>query len=238
MDDPPPDNPDDPCGNGKDPATCDMDDDPPQPDPPKYDDDYKPDEPPCQIMVNGKCVNPDNGKQPKICQNGFCKCFSKRENGTLKEVPCSPTGFYDESCSDPYDAETCSSKWWEDMFPEIDFNDPDDPVLPDYNPNAPYDDFDYNFGDLDTSHNLPNPKQVDNSNNDKNKVDLSDFGVTNHFNASGQCPAPVTVSLGFLNSTMEVSFEYFCSIARILRAVVIAFAWLSALLIIARINRG
>ena len=57
------------------------------------------------------------------------------------------------------------------------------------------------------------------------------------FNSSGQCPAPISVNLGFLNSSMDISFEYFCSIARIIRAVVIAFAWLSGLLIIVRINK-
>lgn len=223
-------------------------------DTPKYDDDYKPEDPPCKIMVNGKCYNennlepydPDNPDDPnnpvnptnrhtdKICSNGYCKCFNKNENGILKEIPCSDNyTFYDESCSDPYDSDTCSSNWQDEMFPEKD--DLPDYNLPDYNPNSSYDDFSYDFDDLDTSHNLPDSNSGISPNN---KVDLSDFGVTNHFRFSGQCPAPILVSLGFLNSSMSISFEYFCSIARIIRAVVIAFAWLSALLIIARINRS
>lgn len=247
MEDPPPADPDDPCGNGKDPATCDMDEDPdPDPEPPKYDDDYKPEDPPCQIMVNGKCYNangmpydPDNPSDPnnpnnpnydggknKICSNGYCKCFKKNENGILKEVPCNDSKFYDESCSDPYDPETCSSNWQEDMFPEME-------DMPDYNPNSQYDDASYNFDGLDTSTDLPDAKDI----KDKSQeVDLSSWGVNDYFNSSGQCPAPSTVSLGMFGS-FEVSYEYFCRIASILRTVVIAFAWLTGLLIIAKINK-
>ncbi|MBO7381246.1 MAG: hypothetical protein J6U05_06225, partial [Neisseriaceae bacterium] len=94
---------------------------------------------------------------------------------------------------------------------------------------------DYDFGDLDTSTNLPDPKDIKDV--PKNEVDLGGFGISGYFDASSQCPAPTTVDLK-LFGTLEISYEYFCSIARILRAVVIAFAWLSALLIIARINRG
>lgn len=247
MEDPPPADPDDPCGNGKDPATCDMDEDPdPDPEPPKYDDDYKPEDPPCQIMVNGKCYNangmpydPDNPSDPnnpnnpnydggknKICSNGYCKCFKKNENGILKEVPCNDSKFYDESCSDPYDPETCSSNWQEDMFPEME-------DMPDYNPNSQYDDASYNFDGLDTSTDLPDAKDI----KDKTQeVDLSSWGVNDYFNSSGQCPAPSTVSLGMFGS-FEVSYEYFCRIASILRTVVIAFAWLTGLLIIAKVNK-
>lgn len=238
---------DDPCGNGKDPETCDMEDpQPDDPEPPKYDDDYKPDDPPCQIMVNGKCYNantgnpydpdnpadpnnpsnPNSGNKNRICSNGYCKCFKKNENGILKEVSCNDSNFYDASCSDPYDPETCSDNWQEDMFPEME-------DMPDYNPNSQYDDATYNFDDLDTSTKLPDAKDI----KDKTQeVDLSSWGVNDYFNSSGQCPAPNTVSLGMFGS-FEVSYEYFCSIARILRTVVIAFAWLTGLLIIAKINK-
>ena len=237
MDEPNPDpeppyNLDDPCGNGKDPATCDdstANDPPLTPDPHYYDDDYKPDNPPCQIMVNGKCVYDDPNRKDKICSNGKCKCFKKDENGILKEVSCNDSNFYDfydASCSDPYDPETCSDNWQEDMFPEME-------DMPDYNPNSQYDDAAYNFDGLDTSTNLPDAKDI----KDKTQeVDLSSWGVNDYFNSSGQCPAPNTVSLGMFGS-FELSYEYFCSIARILRTVVIAFAWLTGLLIIAKINK-
>ena len=228
MEDPPPDdpNPDDPCGNGKDPATCDMDE--PDPDPPKYDDDYKPEDPPCQIMVNGKCVFEDPDRKDKICSNGYCKCFKKDENGILKNVPCNSYPSYDDDpCGNGKDPATCDDST---------ANDPpsgDDDTTSNFNPNSQYDDATYNFDGLDTSTNLPDAKDI----KDKTQeVDLSSWGVNDYFNSSGQCPAPSTVSLGMFGS-FEVSYEYFCSIARILRTVVIAFAWLTGLLIIAKVNK-
>ena len=250
MEDPPPDdpNPDDPCGNGKDPATCDMDEPNPDPETPKYDNDYKPEDPPCQIMVNGKCYNangmpydPDNPSDPnnpnnpsydggknKICSNGYCKCFKKDENGILKEVPCNSYPSYDDDpCGNGKDPATCDDST---------ANDPpssDDDTTSNFNPNSQYDDTSYNFDGLDTSTNLPDAKDI----KDKTQeVDLSSWGVNDYFNSSGQCPAPNTVSLGMFGS-FEVSYEYFCSIARILRTVVIAFAWLTGLLIIAKVNK-
>ena len=239
MDDPPPDDPDDPCGNGKDPATCDMDDPPPDNppdddncDPSKgcYDDDYDPDKPPCKIMVNGKCVYDDDDRKYKICSNGQCKCFDKRDNGTLKEVPCNDSGsangdddndhpFYDEACDDPTDITTCGDLYKDD----------------DYNPNDAHDDFEYDFGDLDPKTDLPDPKDLKDTPKEK-EVDLSGWGVNDYFNSSGYCPSPTTVSLGTFG-TLEVSYQYFCDICRIIRTVVIAFAWLSGLLIITRINK-
>ncbi|MBR7001205.1 MAG: hypothetical protein IKI11_00865 [Neisseriaceae bacterium] len=230
MDDPPPDDPDDPCGNGKDPETCDIDDDPdnpPKPDIPIYDDDYKPDAPPCQIMVNGKCVYDDPNRKDKICNaEGVCKCFEKQANGILKEVPCNSIISYDDDpCGNGKDPATCDDSTADDP--------PDSSTDKSYNPNSEYDDATYNFDDLDTSTKLPDAKDI----KDKTReVDLSSWGVNDYFNSSGQCPAPNTVSLGMFGS-FEVSYEYFCSIARILRTVVIAFSWLTGLLIIAKINK-
>lgn len=196
-------------------------------------------------MVNGKCYNantgnpydPDNPSDPnnpsydggknKICSNGYCKCCEKNENGILKEVPCNDNfNFPDETppldptCEIVIDGECYGS---EKPYENENFN-----------PNTTYDDFSYDFGDLDPNHNLPDPKQIE---QDKSKeVDLSGWGVNSYFNSSGQCPAPNTVSLGMFGS-FEVSYEYFCSIARILRTVVIAFAWLTGLLIIAKVNK-
>ena len=230
--------PDDPCGNGKDPATCDdeiADDPPDKPDPDTcdpekdhcYDDDYDPDKPPCKIMVNGKCVYDDPDRKDKICSNGKCKCFDKQANGKLKEVPCndsSPSsgGDPNDPCGNGKDPATCDDSTADDP--------PDDKL----NPNNVNDDFKYDFENLDTdTSKLGDPKNVPNQNKE---VDLGTWGVNDYFNFSGQCPAPSVVSLGMFGS-FEVSYEYFCRIASILRTVVIAFAWLSGLLIIARINK-
>lgn len=93
---------------------------------------------------------------------------------------------------------------------------------------------DYDFGTLPTDNDLPDPKDIDDK---KKEIDLGGFSVRGYLNTTAQCPAPTTVDLK-LFGTMEIEYTYFCNIARILRAVVVAFAWLSALLIIARINRS
>ncbi|MBQ9183305.1 MAG: hypothetical protein IJ143_05950 [Neisseriaceae bacterium] len=93
---------------------------------------------------------------------------------------------------------------------------------------------DYDFGTLPTDNDLPDPKDIDDK---KKKIDLGGFSVRGYLNTTAQCPAPTTVDLK-LFGIMEIEYTYFCNIARILRAVVVAFAWLSALLIIARINRS
>ena len=93
---------------------------------------------------------------------------------------------------------------------------------------------DYDFGKLPTDNDLPDSKDIDDK---KKEIDLGGFSVRGYLNTTAQCPAPTTVDLK-LFGTMEIEYTYFCNIARILRAVVVAFAWLSALLIIARINRS
>lgn len=251
------------CDDELDPYCDQPNPDPGTPDPgtPVYDDDYKPEDPPCQIMVNGKCVFEDPNRKDKICTNGYCKCFEKNENGILKETPCNNNFNFpkdipplDPTCEIVIDGECYGSEkpYENDSGDDNNSGDgthtsssdnthggggislDDDNNSTSFNPNTAYDDFNYDFGDLDPNHDLPDPKQIE---QDKSKeVDLSSWGVNDYFNSSGQCPAPNTVSLGMFGS-FEVSYEYFCSIARIIRAVVIAFAWLSGLLIITRINK-
>ena len=64
--------------------------------------------------------------------------------------------------------------------------------------------------------------------------DLSKFSVTSYFeNDSGSCPADISVDLGLFGH-MDVSYSWFCRVARMIRPFIIAIAWISALLIIVK----
>ena len=69
---------------------------------------------------------------------------------------------------------------------------------------------------------------------DKPSRDLSKFSVTSYFaNDSGSCPADISVDLGLFGH-MDISYSWFCRVARMIRPFIIAIAWISALLIIVK----
>ena len=63
--------------------------------------------------------------------------------------------------------------------------------------------------------------------------DLGGFSVTGYFTSSGTCPAPSVVDLGVFGR-MEMTYDWFCRLSKLIRPVAIAFAWLSALMIIVK----
>ena len=66
--------------------------------------------------------------------------------------------------------------------------------------------------------------------------DLGGFSVTGYFTSSGSCPAPVVVDLGVFGR-MQMTYDWLCRLAGLIRPVAIAFAWLSALMIIVKGSR-
>ena len=72
---------------------------------------------------------------------------------------------------------------------------------------------------------------------EKPSKDFSKFKVTNYFSGGGACPADVSVNVGIFGS-FALSYGWLCRLATIMRPLVIAFAWLSALFIIVKGSRG
>ena len=72
---------------------------------------------------------------------------------------------------------------------------------------------------------------------EKPSKDFSKFKVTNYFSGGGACPADVSVNVGIFGS-FALSYGWLCRLAAIMRPLVIAFAWLSALFIIVKGSRG
>lgn len=72
---------------------------------------------------------------------------------------------------------------------------------------------------------------------EKPSKDLSKFKVTGYFSGGGVCPADVSVNVGIFG-TFALSYQWFCRLAALLRPLVIAFSWLSALLIIVKGSKG
>ena len=66
--------------------------------------------------------------------------------------------------------------------------------------------------------------------------DLGGFSVTGYFTSSGSCPAPAVVDLGVFGR-MQMTYDWLCRLAGLIRPVAIAFAWLSALMIIVKGSR-
>ena len=71
----------------------------------------------------------------------------------------------------------------------------------------------------------------------KPSKDFSKFKVTNYFSGGGSCPADVSVNVGIFGS-FALSYGWLCRLAAIMRPLVIAFAWLSALFIIVKGSRS
>jgi epstein-barr nuclear antigen 1 len=72
---------------------------------------------------------------------------------------------------------------------------------------------------------------------EKPSKDFSKFKVTNYFSGGGACPADVSVNVGIFGS-FALSYGWLCRLAAIMRPLVIAFAWLSALFIIVKGSRS
>ena len=72
---------------------------------------------------------------------------------------------------------------------------------------------------------------------EKPSKDFSKFKVTNYFSGGGACPADVSVNVGIFGS-FALSYGWLCRLASIMRPLVIAFAWLSALFIIVKGSRS
>ena len=72
---------------------------------------------------------------------------------------------------------------------------------------------------------------------EKPSKDFSKFKVTNYFSGGGACPADVSVNVGIFGS-FALSYGWLCRLAAIIRPLVIAFAWLSALFIIVKGSRS
>ena len=66
--------------------------------------------------------------------------------------------------------------------------------------------------------------------------DLDGFSVTGYFTSSGSCPAPAVVDLGVFGR-IQMTYDWLCRLAGLIRPVAIAFAWLSALMIIVKGSR-
>ena len=66
--------------------------------------------------------------------------------------------------------------------------------------------------------------------------DLGGFSVTGYFTSSGSCPAPAVVDLGVFGR-MLMTYDWLCRLEGLIRPVAIAFAWLSALMIIVKGSR-
>ena len=72
---------------------------------------------------------------------------------------------------------------------------------------------------------------------EKPSKDFSKFRITGYFSGGGACPADVSVNVGIFGS-FTLSYDWLCRLATIMRPLVIAFAWLSALFIIVKGSRG
>ncbi len=68
---------------------------------------------------------------------------------------------------------------------------------------------------------------------ERKTFDFGTFSVKGYFTSNGTCPAPLTVDLGVFGK-MELSYNWICKVAKIMRGVVIAFAWFGAILIIVK----
>lgn len=72
---------------------------------------------------------------------------------------------------------------------------------------------------------------------EKPSKDFSKFKVTSYFSGGGSCPADVSVNVGIFGS-FALSYGWFCRLATIMRPLVVAFGWLSALFIIVKGSRS
>lgn len=68
---------------------------------------------------------------------------------------------------------------------------------------------------------------------ERKTFDFGTFSVKGYFTSNGTCPAPLTVDLGVFGK-MELSYGWICKVAKLMRGVVIAFAWFGAILIIVK----